>query len=67
MELLLRHHEVLEIAQRNRVMLTKLGLKATADEMRAFEVESKSFIKSDALAQLILISSLNDANVDLTA
>lgn len=66
-ELLLRHHEVLEIARGDMVVPTKPGQGATEEQKRAFESELKNFNKSDALAQLILVSNLNDANVDLTA
>lgn len=65
-ELLLRHHDVLDVA-------TGKCSKPAAPEKEdpvakvAYESGLKAFNKSDALAQLILVGSMSSSNIDLTA
>jgi hypothetical protein len=66
-ELLLRHGEVLDIVTRNRKLPDEPRAAATAEECSKYEKELKRFMKDDALAQLILVGNMDDANVELTS
>lgn len=63
-ELLLRHNDVLDLVTGDRVKPSDQGEDETP---AAFEARKKAFMKSDALAQLILVGSMDDANVELTS
>ena len=66
-ELLLRHSDVLDIVTGDRRMPEIFGEPASSDQRTAYEKQVKCFIKADALAQLILVGSMDDANVELTS
>jgi hypothetical protein len=67
MELLLRHNDVFELITGEKTFPQAPTEGASTTERSTYEVTLKAVQKSDALAQLILVSSMNDANVDLTA
>ncbi len=66
-ELLLRHNDVLDIVTGERVKPTCSGAATTVEQRADIEKQKKTFMKNDALAQLILVASMDDANVELTA
>lgn len=66
-QLLLRHQEVFEIISGDKVCPEDPGNAADAKVKEAYEKERKKFLKDDALAQLILVNSLDDGNSELTA
>lgn len=61
-ELLLKHHDVYDVVMGK---LVKPNASSSGDTTGSAEL--KVFQKCDALAQLILVSSLGNANIDLTA
>lgn len=63
--ILLRHQEVLDVVNGTRVL--PVEPKEEGANRAPYEAEMKAFTKADALAQLILVSTMNDANVDVTA
>ncbi|GBM10451.1 hypothetical protein AVEN_263361-1 [Araneus ventricosus] len=65
-ELLLRHHDVRELISGDRVCPV-LAEDATPEVTVLYEKSRKSFMKDDSLAQLALVGSMDDANVELTA
>ncbi|KAF2895216.1 hypothetical protein ILUMI_10957 [Ignelater luminosus] len=62
-ELLLMHHEVHDL-----VIGVHAAFQVDADDKgrKEHKQKIKIFKKADALAQLILVGSMNDANVELT-
>lgn len=66
-ELLLRHGEVLDLVTGIRELPDNLSDSATPDQRTAHEKEIKSYNKDDALAQLILVGNMDDANIELTS
>ncbi|GBN32289.1 hypothetical protein AVEN_69798-1 [Araneus ventricosus] len=64
-ELLLRHHDVHELISGDRVCPV-LAEDATPEMTVLYEKSRKSFMKDDSLAQLVLVGSMDDANVELT-
>uniref|UniRef100_A0A5S6QGJ6 DUF4219 domain-containing protein n=1 Tax=Trichuris muris TaxID=70415 RepID=A0A5S6QGJ6_TRIMR len=67
MELLLRHHGVVDVVTGKKVAPKILSAEANVEDVQKHEEEAKCYEKEDTLAQLILVSSLNDANVELTS
>lgn len=66
--LFLRHHEVLEIVTGDISKPEKAPAADAAEAVKTkFKADLKVFREGDALAQLILVGSLNDANVKVTA
>ncbi|GBM62791.1 hypothetical protein AVEN_19784-1 [Araneus ventricosus] len=65
-ELLLRHHDVHELISGDRVCPV-LAEDATPEVTVLYEKSRKSFMKDYLLAQLALVGSMDDANVELTA
>src|SRR5277367_89492 len=65
--LLLRHHEVLDIVEGRSVKPAPVAADATAEVKANYERDLKTFMQGDTKAQLILVNSLNDANVELTS
>ncbi|KHJ42432.1 zinc knuckle [Trichuris suis] len=66
-ELLLRYHGVLDVVIGRRVALKTLPVGAIAEDVKRHGEEVKCYEKEDTLAQLLLVSSMNEANVELTA
>ncbi|KRY04711.1 hypothetical protein T12_5604, partial [Trichinella patagoniensis] len=66
-QLVLRHHAVLEVATGKKVAPMAPPAGSNAENLKKHEEALKAFEKEDTLAQLILVSSMNDANVELTA
>ncbi|GBO19893.1 hypothetical protein AVEN_240193-1 [Araneus ventricosus] len=66
-ELLLLHHDILNLINGDRVKPNDPGIVATTEQRESFETKVKAFKKSDALAQLILVGSMDNANVELTS
>ncbi|KRX54099.1 hypothetical protein T09_3125 [Trichinella sp. T9] len=62
-QLVLCHHAVLEVAIGKKVA----PAVSNAESLKKHEEALKTFEKEDTLAQLILVSSMNAVNVDLTA
>ncbi|KRZ51634.1 PiggyBac transposable element-derived protein 2 [Trichinella nativa] len=62
-QLVLCHHAVLEVA----IGKTVAPAVSNPESLKKHEEALKTFEKEDTLAQLIFVSSMNDANVDLTA
>ncbi|GBN79835.1 Retrovirus-related Pol polyprotein from transposon TNT 1-94 [Araneus ventricosus] len=65
-ELLLRHYDVHELISGDRVCPV-LAEDATPEVTVLYEKSRKSFMKDDSLAQHVLVGSMDDANVELTA
>ncbi|KRX38508.1 hypothetical protein T05_7600, partial [Trichinella murrelli] len=63
LNLVLCHHAVLEVAIGKKVA----PAVSNAESLKKHEEALKTFEKEDTLAQLILVSSMNAVNVDLTA
>ncbi|KFD45703.1 hypothetical protein M513_13425 [Trichuris suis] len=66
-ELLLRYHGVLDVVIGKRVAPKTLPVGASAEDVKRHDEEVKCYEKEDTLAQLLLVSSMNEANVELTA
>ncbi|KRX18120.1 hypothetical protein T07_1475 [Trichinella nelsoni] len=66
-QLVLRHHAVLVVATGKKVAPMAPPAGSNAENFKKHEEALKAFEKEDTLAQLILVSSMNDANVELTA
>ncbi|KAK9704007.1 hypothetical protein QE152_g28554 [Popillia japonica] len=66
-ELLLQHQEVLDIVKGNEGLPEVPDVKDPDAVKSKYEHDYKIFNKGEALAQLILVSSMNDTNIDLTA
>ncbi|KAK9732197.1 GAG-pre-integrase domain [Popillia japonica] len=66
-ELLLQHQEVLDIVKGNKGPPEVPDVKEPDAVKSKYEHDYKIFNKGEALAQLILVSSMNDTNIDLTA
>lgn len=66
-ELTSRHQKVLDVVNRKFVCPDEPEATAITKEKITFESKKKSFYKNDALAQLLLVRNMNDANVELTA
>ena len=73
MELMLKHHGVLDIAQGLRTMPVMFDHAdgANADEVagteQAHKERVKAYEKDDSLAQVLMVSAVDDAHVELTA
>ncbi|XP_046737522.1 uncharacterized protein LOC124406210 [Diprion similis] len=65
--LLLEHHEVKEIVLGTSCKPESPAADAAETVKSKYEIDSKVFKKRNALAQLVLISSLNDTNIEVTA
>ncbi|KAK9700734.1 hypothetical protein QE152_g31059 [Popillia japonica] len=65
-ELLLQHQEVLDIVKGNKGPPEVPDVKEPDAVKSKYEHDYKIFNKGEALAQLILVSSMNDMNIDLT-
>lgn len=66
-ELLLCHQEVLELVVDDTKIPDEPNEDATAKVREKYETELGTFKKRDAFAQLILVGSMNEANVQLTS
>ncbi|GBL95431.1 hypothetical protein AVEN_154824-1 [Araneus ventricosus] len=44
-----------------------MGIATTTEQRESFKTKVKAFKKSDALAQLILVGSMGNANVEVTS
>ncbi|GFQ95387.1 uncharacterized protein TNCT_170071 [Trichonephila clavata] len=65
-ELLLRHHDVHDVVCRDREC-PSLPAEASAEAIAAYEKAQQAFVKDDSLAQLILVSNMDDSNAELTS
>ncbi|KRZ09270.1 hypothetical protein T11_13558 [Trichinella zimbabwensis] len=66
-QLVLRHHAVLDVAIGKKVTPPAPPAGSNAESLKKHEEELQAFVKEDTLAQLILVSLMNDANVEQTA
>ncbi|GBM16548.1 hypothetical protein AVEN_148923-1 [Araneus ventricosus] len=66
-ELLLLHHDVLDLITGDRVKPNDPGIGATTEQWESFESKVTAFKKCDALAQFISDGSMDNANVELTS
>jgi hypothetical protein len=62
---LLRHNAVFKLITGEKSFPQKPAEGASTTERSTYEVTLKAVQKSDALAQLILVSRMNDAKVDI--
>ncbi|GBN11687.1 hypothetical protein AVEN_184843-1 [Araneus ventricosus] len=66
-DLLLLHRDVLDLITVDLVKPNDAGIAATTEQRKSFETKVKAFKKNDALAQFILVDSMDNANVEFTS
>uniref|UniRef100_A0A5S6Q508 Uncharacterized protein n=1 Tax=Trichuris muris TaxID=70415 RepID=A0A5S6Q508_TRIMR len=65
MELLLRHHGVLDVVTGKKVAPKILSVEASVEDVQKHEEEAKCYEKDETFAQLILVRSLNGGLYEL--